>query len=130
MIKISALDKVIKKLPKGILTLLGEKGYKISGGERQRIGIARAIYKNSDILILDEATSHLDSKTENNIQKQLERELTKKTILIIAHRFSTLKNVDKILVMNKGKIIEKGNFNELIKKKGLFFELYKIHSKK
>jgi len=121
---------VIKKLPKGILTLLGEKGYKISGGERQRIGIARAIYKNSDILILDEATSHLDSKTENNIQKQLERELTKKTILIIAHRFSTLKNVDKILVMNKGKIIEKGNFNELIKKKGLFFELYKIHSKK
>lgn len=130
VIKISALDKVIKKLPKGILTLLGEKGYKISGGERQRIGIARAIYKNSDILILDEATSHLDSKTENNIQKQLERELTKKTILIIAHRFSTLKNVDKILVMNKGKIIEKGNFNELIKKKGLFFELYKIHSKK
>jgi len=87
------LDELIVKLPKGISTLLGEKGYRVSGGERQRVGIARAIYKNSPVLILDEATSHLDSKTEQKIQESIANELTDKTLIIIAHRLSTLKSV-------------------------------------
>ncbi len=125
-IDVAQLEPVIKKLPKGINTLLGEKGYKLSGGERQRIGIARAIYKNSDVLILDEATSALDSKTELKIQKGIES-LKNKTILIIAHRLSTLKNVDQIIVFDKGKIIEQGNFKELIKdKKSKFYNLWNM----
>jgi len=125
-IDVSQLEPVIKKLPKGINTLLGEKGYKLSGGERQRIGIARAIYKNSDVLILDEATSALDSKTELKIQKGIEA-LKNKTILIIAHRLSTLKNVDQIIVFDKGKIIEQGNFKELIKDgKSKFYKLWNM----
>ena len=123
-VEIAQLHSVIKKLPKGMNTLLGEKGYKLSGGERQRIGLARAIYKNSDILILDEATSALDSATEMKIQKGIDS-LKNKTILIIAHRLSTLKNVDKILVFNKGKLVEQGKFKELTKdKKSKFFKLW------
>ena len=128
-IKISSLAKVIEKLPKGLSTLLGEKGYKVSGGERQRIGIARAIYKNSSVLILDEATSHLDSKTEQDIQESISKELKDKTSIIVAHRLSTLKNVDRIIVMEDGKIVEQGKFNELVKKRGKFFSLYKLQNK-
>ena len=130
--KVANLEPVIKNLPKGLKTIIGEKGYKLSGGERQRVGIARAVYRNSDILILDEATSHLDSKTEKIIQENLERELHGKTMIIIAHRLSTLKNVDRIIVMDKGKIVEEGKFDELIKKRGLFSQIYKIqqHQKK
>ena len=128
-IDISQLEPVIKKLPKGVKTLLGEKGYKLSGGEKQRIGIARAIYKNSDVLILDEATSALDSKTELKIQKGIES-LKNKTILIIAHRLSTLKNVDQIIVFDKGNIIEQGNFNELVKdKKSKFYNIWNMQKK-
>ena len=129
-IKISALSELIAKLPKGLLTLLGEKGYRVSGGERQRIGIARAIYKNSPVLILDEATSHLDSKTEKYIQEHIRSELKDRTLIIIAHRLSTLKDVDRIIVMEDGKIIEEGNFNELVRKRGLFFNLYKLQNKR
>ncbi|MBS3074621.1 ATP-binding cassette domain-containing protein, partial [Candidatus Pacearchaeota archaeon] len=130
--KVANLKPVIKNLPKGLKTIIGEKGYKLSGGERQRVGIARAVYRNSDILILDEATSHLDSKTEKIIQENLERELHGKTMIIIAHRLSTLKNVDRIIVMDEGKIVEEGKFDELIKKRGLFSQIYKIqqHQKK
>ncbi|MCH7850253.1 MAG: ABC transporter ATP-binding protein [Nanoarchaeota archaeon] len=112
-IAIAQLKDVINKLPNGIDTIIGEKGYKLSGGERQRLGIARAIYKNSQILILDEATSSLDSKTEYKIQKGINK-LKGKTMLIIAHRLSTLKGVDRIIIMHKGKIIEDGNFNDLL----------------
>lgn len=123
---IAQLEPVIRKLPNGISTLLGEKGYKLSGGERQRIGIARAIYKNSDVLILDEATSALDSKTELEIQKGIET-LKNKTILIIAHRLSTLKNVDQIIVFDRGKIVEQGKFKELIgNRKSKFYKLWNM----
>ena len=128
-IRVSSLGQVIRKLPKKINTLLGEKGYKVSGGERQRIGIARAVYKDSPVLILDEATSHLDSKTEQYIQEQLEKELSGKTLLIIAHRLSTLKNVDRIIVMQDGKIIEQGKFSDLVKARQKFYELYKIQNR-
>ncbi len=122
-IEISQLNEVIKELPNGLDTIIGEKGYKLSGGQRQRVGIARAICKNSEILILDEATSALDSKTEMKIQKGIDL-IKNKTILIIAHRLSTLKNVDRIFVFEQGKIIEQGNYKELIKdKKSKFYNM-------
>jgi len=128
-IKISASDELIVKLPSGLLTLLGEKGYRVSGGERQRIGIARAIYKNSPVLILDEATSHLDSKTEEKIQEHIGNELKDRTLIIIAHRLSTLKNVDRIIVIEGGRVVEEGKFNDLIKKGKLFSDFYKLQNK-
>lgn len=123
-IKIAQLQELIKKLPKGINTLIGEKGYRLSGGERQRVGIARAIYKNNPMIILDEATSALDSKTESLIEKGIKQNFENKTLLVIAHRLSTLKNVDKIVVMEKGKIIEEGTYRDLLEKKGEFYKLW------
>jgi len=129
-ISISQLKPIINKLPRGINTLLGEKGYKLSGGERQRIGIARAIFKNPEILILDEATSSLDNETEMKIQRGIET-LDDKTILIVAHRLSTLKNVDRIVVFDKGKIIEQGDFKELVKNRdSKFYKLWNMQQRK
>lgn len=130
-IKIAQLEELIKKLPEGLETFIGEKGYKVSGGERQRIGIARAICKDPDILILDEATSALDSSTESKIQKALEQELKKKTLIIIAHRISTLRNVDKIIVFDKGRIVESGSYLSLVKNpQSKFYQVYKMQSDK
>jgi ABC-type multidrug transport system fused ATPase/permease subunit len=114
-ISIAQLKSVIEKLPDGIDTLIGEKGYRLSGGERQRIGIARAIYKDPQVLVLDEATSSLDSKTELLIQHAFEEHLKKKTVISIAHRISTLKNVDKVIVFEEGEIVEEGTYKELSK---------------
>lgn len=114
VIRISKLDQVIAKLPEGLDTMIGEKGYRVSGGERQRIGIARALYRNTPILIFDEATSNLDAKTEREIQDLLDSELQTKTIIFIAHRVSTLKNVDKIYIFKAGRIVEFGSFDELM----------------
>jgi ABC-type multidrug transport system fused ATPase/permease subunit len=124
--KTSQLEPLIKKLPLGLNTLIGEKGYQLSGGERQRVGLARAVYKDSSLLLLDEATSALDSKTEDLIQKSLEKEMKDKTLLIIAHRLSTLKKVDRIVVMDKGRAVEEGTFDQLIAKKGKFYKLYQL----
>jgi ABC-type multidrug transport system fused ATPase/permease subunit len=124
-INISQLKDVIEKLPEGVETLIGEKGYRLSGGERQRIGIARAIYKDPQILVLDEATSSLDSKTESLIQQAFEENLAKKTVISIAHRVSTLKNVDKIVVFENGEVVEEGRFDELSgDHQSKFFEIY------
>lgn len=126
-LKIAQLEPVIQKLPQGAETLIGEKGYRLSGGERQRVGIARAICRNSEVLILDEATSSLDSKTESAILGALESELQGKTFVIIAHRLSTLKNTDRIIVFEKGQIIEEGTFSGLLKNESSHFaELYRI----
>lgn len=125
-IKVSQLGDLIQKLPDGIETVIGEKGYRLSGGERQRIGIARAIYKNPQILIMDEATSSLDSNTELLIQEGLEKILKQKTVISIAHRISTLKNVDKIIVFEDGKIVEEGTFKILSENtNSIFYSLYK-----
>ncbi len=129
-VKIANLETVIKKLPRGIHTLIGEKGYKLSGGERQRVGLARALYKNSEVLILDEATSHLDSETEKRIQERLENYLHNRTLIVIAHRLSTLKNVDRIIVIDKGRVVEEGTFDDLVRSKGKFYELYKLQKNK
>lgn len=128
-VSISQLEDLIEKLPDGLDTLIGEKGYRLSGGERQRIGIARAIYKDSQVLVLDEATSSLDSKTEALIQEGFENNLSQKTIISIAHRISTLKNVDKIIVFENGKIVEEGKFKALSEdKNSLFYSLYRHQS--
>jgi ATP-binding cassette subfamily B protein len=114
----------IVKLPLGYNSPVGERGSKLSGGQRQRIAIARAILKDSPILILDEATSQLDSVTESEIQDSLHDLMQNKTTLVIAHRLSTLLNMDRILVFDKGKIVEDGTHDELIARGGLYKTLW------
>ena len=114
----------IIKLPQSYEALVGERGIKLSGGERQRIAIARAILKNSPILILDEATSQLDSVTERNIQESLYSLMQDKTTLVIAHRLSTLLHMDRIIVFDQGKIVEDGTHTELLDKNGLYKTLW------
>ena len=115
----------IENLPEGYNTLVGEKGVKLSGGQRQRIAIARAILKNPPILIMDEATSHLDSLTESQIQESLLEIMVGKTTLVVAHRLSTLLNMDRILVFDKGVIVEDGTHAELTTLNGLYASLWK-----
>ncbi|MDP3532993.1 MAG: ATP-binding cassette domain-containing protein, partial [Alphaproteobacteria bacterium] len=114
----------IQNLPEGYQSLVGERGVKLSGGQRQRIAIARAMLKNAPILILDEATSQLDSVTENDIQDSLWVLMQKKTTLVIAHRLSTLLHMDRILVFNKGKIVEDGTHKDLLALNGLYKTLW------
>lgn len=115
----------VSKLPDGVNTLIGERGVKLSGGQRQRIAIARAILKDSPFLLLDEATSALDSVSEQAIQKALHELMKKRTALVIAHRLSTLKHLDKIIVLEKGKIAEQGTHDELIKRSGIYADLWR-----
>ena len=115
-------DKFIKDLPQGLDTFVGERGIKLSGGERQRVAIARAILKNAPILVLDEATSSLDSNSEMLIQDALNNLMQNKTVIVIAHRLSTIQKMDKIVVVDDGKIIEQGSHNELLKND---YSLYK-----
>lgn len=120
----SSLTDYINSLDTGYQTSVGELGSKLSGGQRQRVAIARAFVKNSDLLILDEPTSALDAQTEQEIQKSLDNLMKNRATLIIAHRLSTIKNVDRILVLNNGKIVEEGNHESLLNKKGLYYKLY------
>jgi len=123
-LKIAHVKDFTHKLPDGIKSLVGEKGIKLSGGEKQRVGIARAIYKKPEILLLDEATSHLDIESEKKIQKALHFFFKDITAIVIAHRLSTIKEMDKIIVMDKGQVIEIGSFIELMKKKEIFYNLW------
>ena len=118
----------ITETPEGYETVVGEKGIRLSAGQRQRIAIARAILKNPCILILDEATSALDNESELLIQEALERLMQGRTSFIIAHRLSTIHNAERIIVMDKGKIIENGNHSQLMKEKGLYHKLYTLKS--
>lgn len=122
--KKSHAHEFIENLPQGYEALVGERGVKLSGGQRQRIAIARAFLKNSPILILDEATSQLDSLTESLIQDSLENLMKNKTTIVIAHRLSTLKHMDRILVFDKGKIIEDGSHQELLDLQGHYKKLW------
>lgn len=124
VIEIAHIKDFMKKLPNGIDTEIGEKGIKLSGGERQRVGIARAIFKNPQLFLLDEATSHLDIESEQDIQDSLHKFFKDVTAVVIAHRLTTIKEMDRIIVMEGGKIVEIGSFEELSTKKGRFFELW------
>jgi ATP-binding cassette, subfamily B, bacterial len=124
----SQLKRVVSKLRYKDNSLIGEKGIRLSGGEKQRLGIARAIYKNSDIIIFDESTSNLDYETEKEIQKSIDR-IKGKTLIVSAHRLTTLQNMDKIVFLEKGRIVEQGTYEGLLKKKGKFYNLWKQQSK-
>ncbi|MBI4252731.1 ABC transporter ATP-binding protein [Candidatus Uhrbacteria bacterium] len=127
--RLAHCDEFIHDLPERYDTLVGERGIKLSGGERQRIAIARAILKNAPILVLDEATSSLDSESEMMIQDALAALMKNKTTIAIAHRLSTIKQMDRILVIDEGKLIEEGAHEELIKKRGsLYGKLWKLQS--
>ena len=117
--------KFIEKLPNGLDSVIGERGVKLSGGQRQRIAIARAILQDAPLLILDEATSALDSVSEQAIQKALFELMQNRTAIVIAHRLSTLKNLDRIIVIENGKIIEQGNHEALLKLGGTYADLWK-----
>ena len=122
------IHKFISELPKGYDTLVGNRGIKLSGGQRQRIAIARAILKNAPVLILDEATSALDSENEMQIQSALRYVMRGKTTVAIAHRLSTLRNMDRIIVMHKGKIVERGSHKQLLRSDGAYRKLWDMQT--
>jgi ATP-binding cassette subfamily B protein len=126
--KLAHAHEFIVQLSRGYDTLVGERGVKLSGGQRQRIAIARAILKGSPILVLDEATSSLDSESEKYIQQGLWELMKNKTALVIAHRLSTIKHLDRIIVLDQGKIVQEGTHDELIKAKGLYAKLWSLQS--
>ena len=125
VLKLVCLDKFYDKLEKGLDTELGEKGIKMSGGERQRVALARLFFDDSKIIILDEATSAMDNVTEKEVMKNIVEKLTNKTMIIIAHRLETIKDVDEIFVLKDGVIKEKGTYKKLLNKNGYFAKLYK-----
>jgi subfamily B ATP-binding cassette protein MsbA len=116
----------IQDWPDGLNTLVGERGVRLSGGQRQRIAIARAILKNAPVLILDEATSALDSESERHVQAALETLMQGRTTLVIAHRLSTIERADRIVVMQKGQIVETGTHQELLAKDAVYAQLHRI----
>lgn len=126
--KAAGIHSFIASLPEGYKTVLGEKGYRLSGGEKQRVALARAFVRDSQILILDEATSSLDTHSERLIQKSLEKYRGNKTVIVVAHRLSTITNADKIIVLNKGIVVESGTHNELLFQQGLYASLWQVQS--
>lgn len=126
--KAAMCDDFVHKLPQGYDTMIGENGSKLSGGERQRISIARALLKNSPIVLLDEATASLDVENESQVQEALSNLLAGKTVIVIAHRMRTVMNADKIVVLDEGRVVEQGSPAELLEQNGLFSRMVKLQS--
>ena len=128
--KLAAADDFIRALPNGYETKVGERGVKLSGGQKQRIAIARVFLKNPPVVIFDEATSALDTQTEKKVQETLDQLAKNRTTIIIAHRLSTVRNADCIYVLDQGRLIEAGNHDALMAKKGKYYSLYEAQKKK
>jgi ATP-binding cassette subfamily B protein len=128
--KAANIHQFISELPDGYYTVVGERGYRLSGGEKQRLALARVLLKDPRIMILDEATSNLDSESEALIQDALGRMYANRTSIVIAHRLSTILSADMILVMDKGRIIERGTHEELLALGGLYAHLYETQFNK
>ncbi len=128
-LKNACLDEFVKGLPQGLETEIGERGILLSGGQKQRLAIARAFVKNAPVVILDEATSALDNKSERVVQEALDNLMKNRTVIVIAHRLSTVQNADKIVVINDGKIVESGKHEDLIKRNGAYAALYSMQFK-
>jgi len=127
--KAAYVDEFVGELSQGYDSLVGEKGIKLSGGQRQRVAIARALLKDSPILVLDEATSALDSKSEKYIQDGLRQLMKNRTSLVIAHRLSTIQRMDRIVVMDKGRVVQNGTHTQLLKDKdGIYAQLWSHQS--
>tara|TARA_B100000508_G_C11324564_1_gene211176 strand:- start:141 stop:635 length:495 start_codon:yes stop_codon:yes gene_type:complete len=127
-LKVANAWEFVEKLPKGILTNIGDSGNKLSGGQKQRLSIARAVLKNPPIMILDEATSALDTESERLVQDALEKMMQHRTSVVIAHRLSTIQNADLIVVLSNGKIVEQGKHQELLDLKGTYYSLVEMQS--
>jgi len=127
--KAANAHEFIEKLPDGYKTILDEKGCNLSGGQRQRISIARALLKNPPIIILDEATSNLDTESENKVKLAFSKLVEDRTVIIIAHRLSTINDVDKIIVLKDGSIIENGSHSELMENNNEYKKLYNLQFK-
>lgn len=124
-VEISNIKDYIMELPMKFNTLIGRDGIGLSQGQKQRILIARAVYKNPEYIFLDEATNALDAKNERIIVENLDAFYKGKTVIVVAHRLSTVKNAEQVIVLNKGKIVEVGNHNSLIEKRGMYYNLVK-----
>ncbi|MCB0164167.1 MAG: ATP-binding cassette domain-containing protein, partial [Anaerolineae bacterium] len=126
--KIAEAHDFITNLPQGYDTIVGERGQKLSGGQRQRLSIARAVLKDPPVLILDEATSSVDNETEAAIQRSMERIAVGRTTIVIAHRLSTVRNADKIFVLDRGRLVEQGRHEELIAANGIYASLWRVQT--
>ncbi|WP_187830224.1 ATP-binding cassette domain-containing protein [Siccirubricoccus phaeus] len=121
----AGLDRVVAALPEGWETVVGERGLRLSGGERQRVAIARALLKKPRLLVLDEATASLDTRTEREVQARLDLLARGTTTLVIAHRLSTIRQADEIVVLDHGSIVERGSHEELLQRGGLYASLWR-----
>jgi ATP-binding cassette subfamily B protein/subfamily B ATP-binding cassette protein MsbA len=124
--EVARADDFISEMPQGYDTVIGERGVRLSGGQKQRLSIARAVLRNSPILIFDEATAAVDVETEEKIQQAIQELAMNRTIIIVAHRLSTVKRADKIIVIHDGKIVETGNHDELVSYNGVYKQLCDI----
>jgi ATP-binding cassette subfamily B protein len=122
----ASIHDFVMSLPDGYKTQVGERGLKLSGGEKQRVAIARTLLKNPPILIFDEATSALDTRTERAIQKELDQIARNRTTLIIAHRLSTIANADEIIVLDHGRVIERGSHHSLLQESGRYAQMWRL----